>query len=248
MKRSFRGNACAYCNMRQATSEDHVFGRKFLPEDLRGDLPKVPSCDICNSKKSEYERYAMSIFPFASNHPAAQSMLMTKVKRRLEKDQRLARNLRNGQKDILLVNPDGRIDTTIGLPFDQKRSLQLFKMIIKGLLWHHWRSPLPAHYIVRIFPLTELGLREFKEYILNLSPERIQRVVLAKGAFAYEFTSNQDDKFFSAWVLDIYDSMNMCGVTDRGQLLRVHVAALTGPPEIEKLADAWEKAMVQQSA
>jgi hypothetical protein len=243
MKKALGGNLCAYCGERPATTEDHVIGRNFFPVHLRSNLPKVPACSDCNGRKSNYERYAMAVFPFGSEHHAAQDILRTKVKLRLEKDQRLLRQLQQSQKDVTVVNPDGSTDTTIAIRLDDEQTLNLFGMIIRGLLWHHCRSPLPSSYVVRLFSLTDQGLGLFKKLVLSLSPDQFQDGSLANGAFWYQFTRNPDDSFFTAWILDIYGTLNMCDIGDNGRLHRSHVAALTGPQEINRIADAIEAMM-----
>lgn len=243
MKNALRGNLCAYCGERPATTEDHVIGRNFFPVHLRSNLPKVPACSECNGRKSNYERYAMTVFPFGSEHHSAQEMLRSKVKRRLEKSHRLRRQLQQGQKDVSVVNLDGSTDTTFCIPFDHEQTFNLFDMIIRGLLWHHWCSPLPSSYVVRLFWLTDRKLGLFKKFILSLSPDQLQDVSLANGTFWYQFTRNPDDPFFTAWILGIYDTLNVCDVDDNGQLLRYHVAALTGPQEVNRIADGIEAMM-----
>ena len=242
MKKALRGSLCAYCGERPATTEDHVIGRNFFPVHLRSNLPKVPACSGCNERKSNYERYAMAVFPFGSEHHAAQDILRTKVKRRLEKDQGLLRQLQQSQKAVTVVNPDGSTDTTFCIQFDHEQTFNLFDMIIRGLLWHHWRSPLPSSYVVRLFWLTDHRLGLFRKFILSLSPDQFQDVSLANGTFWYQFTRNPDDPFFTAWILDIYGILNVY-VDDNGQLLRCHVAALTGPQEINRIADKIEVMM-----
>jgi len=243
MKKALRGSLCAYCGERPATTEDHVIGRNFFPVHLRSDLPKVPACSDCNGRKSNYERYAMTVFPFGSEHHSAQEMLRSKVKRRLEKNHRLGHQIQQEQKDVAIVNPDGSTDTTIAIPLNDELIFNLFNMIIRGLLWHHWCSPLPSSHVVRLFWLTDHGLGLFKKFILSLSTDQFQDVSLANGTFWYQFTRNPDDPFFTAWILGIYGILNVCGVDDNGQLLRCHVAALTGPREINRIADKIEVMM-----
>ena len=185
----------------------------------------------------------MTVFPFGSEHPSAQDMLRSNVKRRLEKNHRLGHQIQQGQKDVTIVNPDGSMDTTIAIPLDDEQTLNLFNMIIRGLLWHHWCSPLPSSHVVRLFWLTDHGLGLFKKFILSLSPDQFQDVSLANGTFCYQFTRNPDDPFFTAWILDIYPILNVCGVDNNGQLLRCHVAALTGPQEVDRIADDIEAMM-----
>ncbi len=243
MKKALRGSLCAYCGKRTATTEDHVIGRNFFPVHLRNNLPKVPACSDCNGRKSNYERYAMTVFPFGSEHHAAQDMLKTQVKSRLEKDQRLLRELQQSQNDVNVVNQNGSTSKTFCIAFNDKKTFTLYEMIIKGLLWHHCHAPLPLSYVVRLFWLTDQGLGLFKKFILSLSPDQFQYVSLANGTFWYQFTRNPDDPFFTVWILGIYGILNVCGVDDNGQLLRYHVAALTGPHEVNRIADKIEAMM-----
>jgi hypothetical protein len=243
MKKALRDSLCAYCGERPATTEDHVIGRNFFPVHLRGNLPKVPACSNCNGRKSNYERYAMAVFPFGSEHHAAQDILRTKVKLRLEKDQRLLRQLQQSQKDVTVVNRDGSTGTTFAIQLKDEQTLNLFDMIIRGLLWHHCRSPLPSSHVVRLFWLTDDELGLFKKFILGLSPDQFQNVSLANGAFWYQFTRNPDDPFFTAWILGVYGILNICCVVDNKRLLRSHIAALTGSQDVNRIADAIEAMM-----
>lgn len=161
-------------------------------------------------------------------------------------DQSLRHDLRNGRKNAVGMTSDGSAVTTSALPFDYDKASGLFLMIIKGLLWHHLRSPFPRDYVIRLFPLTDQGLERFKKCFLSLSPENLQREALADGAFKYVFTRNRDDPFFTVWVLDFYDSLNMCGATERGELLRVHMTAFTGPAQVDHIADVFEEKLMIQ--
>jgi len=129
---------------------------------------------------------------------------------------------------------------TFCIPFDDEKIIALYEMIIKGLLWHHCLSPLPSSHVVRVFQFTDYKLSLFKKFILSLSPDQFQDVSLANGTFWYQFTRNTDAPFFTAWILGIYGILNVCGVDDNGQLLRYHIAALTGPQEINRIADKIE--------
>jgi len=182
----------------------------------------------------------MAVFPFGSEHYAAQDMLKTKVKLRLEKDQRLLRQLQQSSKDVTVANPDGSMYRRFVIRFDDEQTLNLFGMIIRGLLWHHCRSPLPSSHVVRVFRLTDHDLGLFRKFILSLSQDQFQDFSLANGTFWYKFTRNPDDPFFTVWILGIYDILNVCVIDDNGQLLRCHVAALTGPQEVNRIADEIE--------
>lgn len=235
MRREWRGSTCIYCGKQMAVTEDHVIGRKFFPERLRGNLPKAPACAKCNNEKSKLESYVMAVLPFGSMHPAGQEMLKTMGKRRFEKNERLRRELREGQKVIRVRYPDGTTEDTISVPFDSDKWTRLCEMIIRGLLFHHFGQAMPQEYRVHVFHLTDTLLRWFKEEILSLSPDQFQDHSLADGAFRYQFTASPNDSFLSAWVLELYDLFGMCGQTEDGKSLRTHTTAITGPPEIEPI-------------
>jgi len=241
MRRDFQGQLCAYCRRRQSEAEDHVVGRGFIPERLRGNLPKAPACDDCNSRKAALERYAMAVFPFGAVDPVGAEMLRTRAKQRLAKDQRLLREIQEGKEDVLYVSPDGTQCKTLAIPFDWRGSFELFEMLILGLLWHLNRSPLPDTHAVRLLALTESGREWFRGSVLALSPDKYQEMRLGGGAFSYRFTHNAEDAFFSAWILDVYGSLNICASTEDGRLFRVFVAALTGPDAIGGIADRIEE-------
>jgi hypothetical protein len=183
----------------------------------------------------------MAVFPFGAADPVGGEMLRTKTKQRLAKDRRLLREIQEGKEDVLYVGSDGTQHKTLAIPFDWRRSFELFEMLILGLLWHHCRSPLPDTYSVRLLALTEPGLGWFRGSVLALSPDKYQEMMLAGGAFSYRFTHNAEDAFLSAWILDVYGSLNICASTEDGRLLRVFVAALTGPAPMGLIADRIEE-------
>jgi hypothetical protein len=172
-------------------------------------------------------------------------ILTTRVRDRLKKDQSLQRQLASNHKRVIVANADGSNIIKLGIPFDYQKSFSLFKMIIRGLLYYHCCAPMPSTYVVRVFPLTDFGISFFKQRILSLSLEQFQENSLANGALCYQFTRDPNDPFSSAWILDVYNSMSMCGTVKDGRLLRVHVAALTGPEEVNRIADAIDAMTVQ---
>jgi hypothetical protein len=92
MRNSFRGLPCVYCGA-PATTDDHVIAAKFFLEPQRGNLPEVPACERCNNEKSHLEDYLMVVLGFGATHPDATVNLDTLVRRRLENNLRLKREL-----------------------------------------------------------------------------------------------------------------------------------------------------------
>ena len=109
MSKKYKGKLCAYCGLNESSGPDHVIARQFFPKGQRPDIPKVPACDICNGRKSDLETYFTALLPFGSNHPSAQTVLIEDVAKRLDKNRKLARELKflagyswgESDKDIL---------------------------------------------------------------------------------------------------------------------------------------------------
>jgi hypothetical protein len=93
LRRDFRGALCAYCGTATATSEDHVFAKKFFLERDRDSLPKAPACDGCNNRKSALEGYLTVALPFAGRHAQAVENLTTAVPKRLAGNRRVSRQI-----------------------------------------------------------------------------------------------------------------------------------------------------------
>ena len=121
MRNSFRGLPCVYCGA-PATTDDHVIAAKFFLEPQRGNVPEVPACHRCNNEKSHLEDYLMVVLGFGATHPDATVNLNTLVRRRLENNLRLKRELAAGY--------DASGGTTI--PFDYQKLERLFAMIAQG--------------------------------------------------------------------------------------------------------------------
>lgn len=182
----------------------------------------------------------MTVFPFGSEHHSSQEMLTKEVPGRLDENQRLRRELQEGQRKVLITKRGQATQSTTSLPFDWQKSSLLFEMITKGLIWHHFGVAPPSNYVVRIFAFIKTDLQFFRTKILTLNQENLRSLSLAEGGFNYTFTRNTNDPGFTAWILDFYKTLNICGTTDQGELVRLYVCALTGPPEISRIADALQ--------
>lgn len=238
-RKDLKGKVCVYCNDYLAKTWDHVIARKFFPVQMRGNLPQAPACIQCNCLKSDLEQYAMTVFPFGSEHHAAQEMLTEEVRNRLDENHRLHRELREGMDKVRILNSGEENKSTISLPIDEDKITTLFEMIIKGLIWHHFKVFLPSTHILRVYSFTEYGLDLFEETILSLSQEMLEKHSLAEGGFNYTFTRNRNDPTITAWVLSFYELVHICGVTDEGELLQVYTCGLTGPSELVNVFDKF---------
>lgn len=139
MSKKYRDKTCVYCGRPGASAAgEHVFSRQFFPPDLRHDLPKVPTCEDCNTQKSGYEDYVLSTVAMGTLAPAAIGHHLSKLPRRLASNHRLHSELLAASSPIWLRAESGLVEPRIAVPIDSDRYDPLFKMIARGLIWHHW--------------------------------------------------------------------------------------------------------------
>lgn len=134
---TLRGQKCAYCGIRASTRQgDHVLCRSFVLEEHRANLPKVPCCDVCNSRKAKLEQKLASILPLGSTLDDA-LLHFPKLSRRLEQNQKLAAHLKEGAKNVWHPREYTR---TSGFPLDGEGLLNLGNLISRGLLYFYFRQ------------------------------------------------------------------------------------------------------------
>lgn len=239
LSKAYKNKPCVYCQERLSTEPDHVIARDFFSEEHRHGIPKVPSCSVCNGIKSELENYAMTIFPFGSMHPEAKSMLEEKVRRRLNKNKKLKQYLGNELERVRARSEHNLICPTSSFPIDLSKLILLFQMIVKGLIFHHWKVYFPSDYIIRIMTLTSDGLLIFKEQILILSKGFHVQNELGNKAFYYQGTRGGADPAFTAWHLSFYGNLNIGSPDETDVMESAYICAMTGSRSIEPLIDRF---------
>src|SRR5579863_3007413 len=155
MSKRFKGLKCVYCSARDSVTGDHIFAREFFLPSARADLPQAPTCEACNNEKSKLEHYLTAVLPFGGRHGAAMENLATQVPKRLRRNAKLHREL----ADELHYSPD-QLGPDMAIGFKGEYVEQLFGMIAKGLLWHHWRTYLQAAYAIRSLTVTTYALEQ----------------------------------------------------------------------------------------
>jgi hypothetical protein len=202
VSKRYKGKVCVYCGKEPSTTADHVIAREFFLEKRRGDLPKVPACEMCNAEKARLEHYLTTILPFAGRHPDAVVNLETMVPKRLNRNFRLHTLLSLGLEEVKdKTSPLGFAST---LPIDDVRLEQLFALIAKGLAWFHWQILLtPGYSAVAAFFL-DSGVQQFQRIIAESKP--LSRVTGNWGnkTFCYEGMQFAKDPKETFWKLSVY--------------------------------------------
>lgn len=227
MSKKFKGKPCVYCKNRESTGPDHVIAREFFPMNQRANLPKVPSCDECNSYKSKLEHYATTVLLFGSKHDDARDMLRKLAPKRLNKNLKLKRELQNKSKRIWVKSSGNLLVPSMMVPIKGDNVKQLFSMIIRGLYWHNWKTVLPVDYKVEILTVNFQGLIEFRDN-LPLDTSNVIQDNFGNGVFHYRCIKADDDPGISAWEMCFYNDIMIAGQKNQ----KVFFCGLTGPEEI----------------
>lgn len=150
----------------------------------------------------------------------------------LSRNAKLKRELSAGMTSVWTRTAEGLLLSSKALPLDAYRIVSLFQFIVRGLAWHHWQTLIPKGYLVEVLTLSERGSTLFTDYLLRLSPQFREDVVLSDRVFQYTCTRNDQDSAFSAWHMQFYGVPAMAGSHPSGTMDAVHVCALTGPQEV----------------
>jgi hypothetical protein len=158
--RRFGGMVCVYCSDRPAFTGDHIFARGFFVERARGNLPQAPTCEPCNSRKADLERYLSTVLPFGALHADAHENLVALVPRRLAGNLRLANELAAGRRPIWRQAPDV-LYLGMTIPVDPQQITALFALVARGLAWFHWKTYLAPEHDADALMLTPFGQQYF---------------------------------------------------------------------------------------
>lgn len=228
MSKKFKGKLCTYCRVNTSTrSGDHVFAREFFLKAKRDNLPKVPSCESCNNEKSKLEHYLTAVLPFGGQHPGARENLREMVPGRLAKNLKLHRTLTEESKHTDTEDVPGVTLPTLSLPFNSEILYELFRFIVKGLLWHHWRVALTELEDIRVISYTQFGETAFSQLILGLNGKQRVEANLGDSSFCYEGIQGTDYPELSFWSFSIYGGLKLSGDPDAPDEEAVGIGAIT---------------------
>src|ERR1700744_277748 len=119
MSKQYKGKTCVYCaSPGESSTGDHVVARSFFSVDERANLPQVPTCAPCNSAKSALETYLTALLPQGARHQDDVSDYWAESRRRIDKNQKLYRELQAGAATSRRVDGTGKPVTERTIPID----------------------------------------------------------------------------------------------------------------------------------
>jgi hypothetical protein len=225
-RRKYKGQTCVYCVDAVSTEPDHVFARQFFLEADRRNLPQVPTCRNCNSAKSQLELYLTALLPFGGRHSAAKANLEM-VRKRLANNLKLHKELA-GNWGKAWFEEAGIYVPTKTLPVDENRMAELFSLIVRGLVWHHWKTYLTRDHFVKVLALTDAGERVFDESLFSLNAAKQIECSLGNDTVKYEGRQGKDLPEITAWRITMYGGLKFADPQHPGVASSL-IGAITGP-------------------
>ena len=192
----------------------------------RANLPQVPACSLCNAQKSALEHYLTSVLPFGGRHKAALPNLKNMVPKRLTKNVKLHRTLRDNWGRVWAK--EGGVHLRFStLPLDPTKLQQLFALIVRGLVCFHFGTYLRQEDEVQVLALARAGETYFDK-LFSLDVAARVNDDLGHGTFCYEGAQAVDCPQITVWRFQIYGGINFGDSQNPGEISR-RLGALSGP-------------------
>jgi hypothetical protein len=208
--KKYHGKACSYCDRPGISiAPDHVLARKFCLEEDRQDLPQVPVCGECNTKKSALETYALTVLPLGSRHVDARKYSEENVGRRLQHNAHITSSLRLNSSGVWEQATDGLLIPVYSLELDQDKIRELVGFIVRGLFRFHYGEPLNSKWIADATIIRPEGEEVvFKTISEQFGPfgERVS-ANLGRGTFIYQGYRSHRLKWISVWRCTFFDGL-----------------------------------------
>ena len=196
-----------YCCNRNAVSREHIPPKCIFPTPRSSNMITVPSCETHNlskSKDDEYFRWFLST-ACAENSQIALDLLKIKVLKGLRRKPALLNEImRNSIRNIDTFSLGGIwIGKRPGFRFDNKRIISSFKLICRGLHYHHFGQ--------KIIKVQKFGL-EFNPNLDNNLKNAITSLVIHDigngDVFSYRYYSyKEDNQIITMWFLFFYQTL-----------------------------------------
>jgi hypothetical protein len=227
-----KGKNCVYCQERPSIRQgDHVFSRELFLESERANLIKVPACDECNNDKSKYEHYLTSLLPFGGLHADAKEHLSTLVSPRLERNQKLKRELGAGMRYVTKADENGNESRDLIVPINGEIYTGLFEFIVKALSWFHWGTYLEKNSIVLTTALTKFGDDMFQQHLFSIRSKNIIDETIGKDTVKYFGMQAVDNDQITVWKFEVFNGLVVSNSKDEGAQKSSCIGAISGPPQ-----------------
>ncbi|MEO9524958.1 MULTISPECIES: hypothetical protein [Pseudomonadota] len=206
--KKFKGKLCVYCRSNQSTTADHVFPRELFQIEQRDQLPKVPSCADCNNEKSKLEHYLLAVLPFGATHSNSEKALSVDTAKRLEKNQRLHKELKRGFGYRQVSSEHEGTEERLVVDLDYEVLHDFIGFIGRALMWHHWGKYLPLEFKFTVFTPSSSGI-EYISRLFEMSSNYRVDVKLGDDTVRYKGVMSEIDEGLSIWAIQLLGGMTV---------------------------------------
>lgn len=185
--RKLKGKKCVYCVSRPATTWDHIFARSFFPKNdgFRNNIPQIPACSECNTRKSEWENIIGVMYQFAGDSLASKAISLSgKIERDLEVNKKLATDMRDGLFSREVKSPSGIYYRQSGfrLSDDNLRTISLWNSALAKAFYYIWKNETArVEWSYIVMNPSAYGMHEFLNSSIEASPDSFSIDNLGSG-------------------------------------------------------------------
>ncbi|MCP4552048.1 MAG: hypothetical protein GY834_08445 [Bacteroidetes bacterium] len=233
--KKYKGKTCVYCRNASSTTADHVFPREIFQPEQRDMLPKVPSCKKCNNEKSQLEQYILSVLPFGATHSNAKKALSADVKKRLGKNKKLHRKIKEEFGYTYIPTPGKKLERRLQIKFDGNILHKFIGFVGRGLIWHHWQKLLPLSCSFKVFTPSPTGVKYVTD-LFNLSSNLRVDTQFGDNTVRYKGVMSEIDEGVSVWAIQLLGGITISSSNSGNIFNNSFVTMITGTSEtLEKL-------------
>jgi hypothetical protein len=124
----------------------------------------------------------------------------------------------------------------MALPFEPERVIDLFKFIVRGVLFYLWNVRLTADHFCEVHLLASDGQKFFDRFMQMQSKARVTEN-FGNGTVMYDGIQGVDSETISVWRFSLYGGFVL---VDPGEE-SVQIGALTGPKRVAERTELYAK-------
>lgn len=215
---------CVYCQKRSATERDHIPPKNLFPPPRPSTLITVPACSSCNRSASlddEYLRLVVVGRWDVYEHPDARKLMDHSFGRLAEtRKTGLRKGFFAGVREVDIRSETGDyLGQTAIYDVDLSRLDRVGTRIVRGLVYHHTESCVPADHSVEVFcwdglsPTAGDARQQFRSMAtaLQATPQHI----IGNDVFSYWYQVLPDCPTASVWYFRYFNRIEYLGTVVR---------------------------------
>lgn len=202
---------CVLCQLREATTRDHVPPKCLFPRPRPDNLITVPACAQCNNGASDHDDLFKVFLSMqvSENSEIGLRLFHEKTVRTLERNRALLERIRQESVELQIKNEKGELKTRTGVLWDSAAHDAVISRTIKGLYYHHTGHFLSSHLELKVQYLR--GVPEELTPMLDLCSE----VTIGNSQILYKYWFHPEDISNSLWLFEFYGAHWASGYTSK---------------------------------